>query len=364
MVDYLCYLLRVKNNYVKFTTATDTQHSNTTLDIQEIRRGLKNFVHDEVGTSAKLLNLTESDGHAGLTFLFEVLEGNGSTNGYVIKLPPKGVKRKGNTDVYRQAPLLRALRENGMAVPRVPWAFEENDWFDVPFIVMERLPGHVYFAWDPSSVFERSKSEATSLWTQCVRNLPSLHCFDWRHQLSNWHAPISPEAQITYWEQVYVQAPEPNWAKAAEACERLLLDTLPDEEPVGLFHGDYQPGNILYDRGQLTGIIDWELSGIGAQLLDLGWLMMAADDANWTEHWHPISPPTTKHIRQIYESERGSAFHSAPWYQALAGYRLGCIACLNVKLHRKGQRHDPIWERIAPSVLKLFNVAGNLAATL
>ena len=171
-----------------------------------------------MGASAKLLNLKGSDGHAGLTFLFDVLEGNGSTREYVIKLPPKGVKRKGNTDIYRQAPLLRALRTNNIPVPRVPWAFENNHWFDVPFIIMERLRGDVYFVWEPSSVFARTKSEATSLWTQCVRNLPRLHCFDWQHQLADWQAPLSLEGQITYWEHVYVQEPDPSWSKASEAC--------------------------------------------------------------------------------------------------------------------------------------------------
>ena len=43
-------------------------------------------------------NVQESDGHAGLTFLFEVIDGQGAATGYVIKLPPKGVRRHGNTD--------------------------------------------------------------------------------------------------------------------------------------------------------------------------------------------------------------------------------------------------------------------------
>ena len=79
------------------------------MDIEELRAGLERFIADEVGSSSKLESLAESDGHAGLTFLFDIVESSGLTKGFVIKLPPKGVKRKGNTDVYRQAPLLRAL---------------------------------------------------------------------------------------------------------------------------------------------------------------------------------------------------------------------------------------------------------------
>ncbi|HEX9843585.1 MAG TPA: hypothetical protein VGC20_12585 [bacterium] len=40
--------------------------------------------------------------------------------------------------------------------------------------------------------------------------------------------------------------------------------------------------------------------------------------------------------------------------------RFGVIGCLNVKLHRKGQRHDPMWERFAPSIPFLFGRAAAL----
>ncbi len=331
------------------------------MDIEELRAGLERFIADEVGSSSKLGSLTESDGHAGLTFLFDIVKSSGLTQGFVIKLPPKGVKRKGNTDVYRQAPLLRALHADGVPVPRVPWAFDENDWFDVPFIVMERLPGRVFFLWDPPAIFNRSKSESHSLWEQCARALPKVHRFDWRDHLPDWETPETLESQIRRWERIYAQAPEPAWIEAAEACERALLDTLPGDEPTGLFHGDYQPGNVLYHDGIMSGIIDWELSGIGAQLLDVGWMMMSADQAYWTEKWRPIHPMEPAKIRQIYESEMGREFDAIPWYQALAGYRIGCIACINVKLHRKGQRRDPIWEKIALSVPAFFEGARKIA---
>lgn len=334
------------------------------MEIAELRPALERFVSEEIGTGARLADLSESDGHAGLTFLFDVADRTGAKTGYVIKLPPKGVKLKGNTDVYRQAPLLRALHAAGVPVPSVPWAFEDNPWFDVPFIVMERLPGRVFFVWDPPAVFNRSKAESEPLWEQCARALPRLHQVDWRTDLGDWEAPESLPDQITRWERIYAQAPEPEWVTAAEACERALLDALPDGEPTGLFHGDYQPGNVLYHEGRLTGIIDWEISGIGANLLDVGWLMMTADRANWTEQWHPLHPIAPSAIRAIYESEMGRTYPAIPWFQALAGYRLGSIACLNVKLHRKGQRHDPIWENIALSVLPMFNRARELVASI
>jgi aminoglycoside phosphotransferase (APT) family kinase protein len=126
---------------------------------------------------------------------------------------------------------------------------------------------------------------------------------------------------------------------------------------VGLVHGDYQPGNVLFEDGRAVAVIDWELSGIGAQGLDLGWLMMSADPAMWAEPERPRFVPSPQEVQRLYETRSGRAVEAADWYQALAGFRLASIACLNVKLHRKGQRHDPIWERFAASVMPMFERA-------
>ena len=334
------------------------------MDIEELRAALSAFISAELGGAARVVDLQESDGHAGLTFLFEVADAQGARSGYVIKLPPKGVRRHGNTDVYRQAPLMRALFEAGVPVPRVPWAYDDNPWFEVPFIVMERLPGRVFFVWDPPAMFERSAAAAEPLWEQCATALAHMHQFDWRTHLADWEKPEALTDQITRWERIYAQAPEPAWIKAAEATEKALFATRPDGEPVGLFHGDYQPGNLLYHAGKLTGIIDWEISGIGAKLLDIGWLMMIADAANWTPVYHPIFPLSPERLRAAYEHGVGQRYEEIPWYQALAGYRLASIACLNVKLHRKGQRHDPAWEKIGLSVMPMYARAQAILAAL
>lgn len=331
------------------------------MQLAEVETGLRGFVQATFGTSAALLSLTESDGHAGLTFLFTVRHAE-RTQDYVIKLPPKGVRRHGNTDVLRQAPLLRALHADGLPVPDVPWAHDDNPWFEVPFIVMERLPGRTFFVWAPAPATPRDVTTCTRFWEQSAQTLARLHAFDWRGRLVNWEEPASLEGEITRWERIYAQAPEPAWIAAAEATERRLLDSLPQAPAQGLFHGDYQPGNCLYEGGRLVGVIDWELSGLGAHLLDLGWLAMIGDPLNWTPGWQPLHPPPTARLRACYVEAGGRDDPELPWYQALAGYRLACITCLNVKLHRKGQRHDPIWENNARSVLPMLARAQALIA--
>ncbi len=331
---------------------------------QTLRDQLDVFVARHFPPEARVYDFRESDGHAGLTFLFAVEHAAGRREQFVLKIPPKGVKRRGNTDVYRQAPLLRTLHAAGLPVPDVPYASPDEDVFGVPYIVMQRLPGHVFFVWDPPAVFERTEATAVPLWQQCADALVEIHNFDWREPLANWDQPELLHAQVRRWEKIYRHAEEEKWVTMAAKVQQLLLDKLPDGQPIGLFHGDYQPGNCLYEDQRLCGIIDWELSGIGARLLDIGWLMMAADYENWCAAWRPVCAPPPQELRETYEAGMGQSYPDIPWYNAFAGFRLASIACLNVKLHRSGQRHDPIWECMAQCIVPMYARARHILESI
>ena len=101
-------------------------------------------------------------------------------------------------------------------------------------------------------------------------------------------------------------------------------------------------------------LIDWELASIGSQGLDVGWLLMMSDGEAWDPSWRPVAPVSRDDLIDAYREAGGPALFDIEWYQALAHYRLGAIACLNVKLHRTGKRPDSLWERFAPSISTLF----------
>ena len=117
---------------------------------------------------------------------------------------------------------------------------------------------------------------------------------------------------------------------------------------------------MLYDAGRLSGVIDWELASIGSRLLDVGWLMMLADARSWHAEWKPVCPLSPAEIAARYKAAMGEPREDLPWYQALAGYRLGAISCLNVHLHRSGRRPDAIWERFALAIPALFARAASI----
>ncbi len=54
-----------------------------------------------------------------------------------------------------------------------------------------------------------------------------------------------------------------------------VVDSLWDDKvitaPMTLTHGDYQSGNVIWDNGTMTGIIDWEGASRGPAGYDIGW---------------------------------------------------------------------------------------------
>lgn len=322
----------------------------------ELSVRLNRLMESECGAGTRVTNLgVMEDGHAGLTFGFDLLEGSGRPGGgYVLKLAPVGVRRRGNTDVYRQAPLLRGLKKAGMPVPAVPWASPHEDALGAPFIIMERLPGRVFFVWEPHRSFARDEGPVRAKWLQAAGMLARLHQVDWRTVLADWEPPRALRDEVDTWTSLLRHAETPALADKGAELHGLLATHMPDADPIGVVHGDFQPGNILYADDGATAIIDWELSSIGAQGLDVGWLMMMADDLAWPPACRPIAPLARADLLEAYRGAGGPALFRSDWYQALAHFRLGSIGCLNVKLHRSGKRPDRFWESFAPAIPVLF----------
>lgn len=299
-------------------------------------------------------------GHAGLSFGFRVEFRGQVVDDLVVRLPPKGVRRSGNTDVLRQVPLLRALGAAGVPVPPVPWFDADERWFGVPYIMTTKLPGSTYQVRDPDpAVADIAPGEALG---QAIDALAAIHTFDWRTHLAEWEEPKELEGEIRFWDPILAKSADPAWIQLGERVRDRLVDTMPTGGEIGVFHGDFQTNNVLFDQGRLNAVLDWEISGIGDQLLDIGWLLMMNDAASWAHGAEIPELPPFEQLVERYAAAVGRevTLGDVAWYRALAGYRFGVISCFNVMLHRTGKRPDPEWEHIAPSVEYLFGRAADL----
>jgi aminoglycoside phosphotransferase (APT) family kinase protein len=174
----------------------------------------------------------------------------------------------------------------------------------------------------------------------------------------DWERPRTLQEEISFWAPLLEKADDPSWAAAGLALRDALLADPPAEPDIGLVHGDFQTNNVLFDKaGRLAAIVDWELSGIGACLLDLAWLALFTDPGCWGPRHRAAMRVTAAPawLQRRYERATGRDTAGFDWYRALACYRFGVISVFNVRLHRTGRRVDSTWEEYAESITTLFD---------
>ncbi len=94
---------------------------------------------------------------------------------------------------------------------------------------------------------------------------------DWK-KASYLGAPIALEEDVIRWDRFVEKAAQPQFLKLVPKVRELLLKSMPEDSPVGIFHGDFQWSNLFYsNHGKLLAVIDWELVAVGAVLNDVGW---------------------------------------------------------------------------------------------
>ncbi len=317
---------------------------------------------------AVVRELRAMPGHAGLSFGFSVADPTGELDRLVVRMPPKGVRRAGNTDVLRQVPLLRGLAAAGVPVAPLVWWDADERWFDVPYFMTRFLPGHTYDVRSPAP--EVADLACADVLRAAVEALAQVHAVDHEVALAGWEAPRELAAEIEFWVPLLAKAAEPGWAELGRRTHDLLVRNVPADPRVGVFHGDFQTNNVLFRAGgpsaapvEVVAVLDWEISGIGAQLLDLGWLLFMLDAGSWAEgHGALAHVPPFEQLVGWYAAASGRPVEldDVAFYRALSGYRFGVISGLNVMLHRTGKRPDPEWERIALSVPSMFTRACEL----
>jgi aminoglycoside phosphotransferase (APT) family kinase protein len=170
---------------------------------------------------------------------------------------------------------------------------------------------------------------------------------------------------VERWDRFLPKLAEPDRFALQPRVRERLLATLPEGAPIGLFHGDFQVANLFFSfAGELLAVIDWELTGIGATLNDVGWLATFNTKVAWDETRGPMIPsggfPSGDELIALYQDAWGAKLPDIAWFRALAAYKFSIIAGFNLGLHRRGKRHDPLWEITGLSIEPLLEHAAEL----
>ncbi|HLZ71645.1 MAG TPA: phosphotransferase family protein [Dehalococcoidia bacterium] len=330
-----------------------------TLD--DLHARLIPFCRAQTGDPQALVSRVEvMPGHAGFSYGFTVdyrAESGPHSESFVLRLPPPNVKLEGTADVLRQVRVLGAVRGSGVPVVRVRWSGDDPRWFDRPYFVVPRLAGDTLRT-TPGEWGAALPAETLSFMArQAIEALAALHRIDWQQAIPEWAPPLEPEADVQRWDRFAERAADPELVRLWPELKRRLLQRLPREPRMGIFHGDFQWSNLFYATSdhRLLAVIDWELVGIGPVLNDLGWIMVFSDPQSWAHAGRSTAPmPLPAELQAVYTDAFGADPGDVAWYRALAGYKFAIIGGFNLMLHRRGKRHDPHWEELAPSIPRLF----------
>jgi aminoglycoside phosphotransferase (APT) family kinase protein len=331
------------------------------MELSELEQRLGPFCRAQYDNpDLRVFDVVKMPGHAGFSYGFSVAHG-ARVERWFIRLPPPNVQWKGTADVLRQVEVLNAL--DGTHVPHcsVKWCGADLEWFGCPYFIVPLLEGDVLRLAPGEWGASLSEEQLFALGRQAMTALAEVHKLDWRSRAPYLGDPLPFEDDVVRWDRFYERAADPERLARAPEVRRKLLATLPSNAPVGIFHGDFQTSNLLCSRrGDLLAVIDWELTGIGATLNDVGWICTFSDAAAWdTTSPRPmfLDPDT---LARLYAEAYGAPLPELTWFRALAAYKFAIISGFNLSLHRRGRRHDPLWEVTSLSMSPLIDRALDL----
>ena len=265
--------------------------------------------------------------------------------------------------MLRQVAALNALWETAVPHCRVRWSGDDLEWFGCPYFVVPKLDGDVLRLGPGEWASALDDEVHLAMGRQAMTALAGIHKVD-SARAPYLGDPVPFNEDVERWDRFYERAADPECLARVPDCRRRLLDTLPSDAPVGIFHGDFQTSNLFFSLPtaerppELLAVIDWELTGIGATLNDVGWICTFSDRDAWAkgtgERPMFLDPET---LMALYVEAYGDPLPDLNWFRELAAYKFAIITGFNLSLHRRGKRVDPSWEVTKNSMAPLIDRA-------
>jgi len=241
-----------------------------------------------------------------------------------------------DSSIDRQVRVMQALAGTAVPVPRLLGREEGAHVLGAPFVVMQRVAGHVpqenplYHreGWfhDVDSAAQRRH------WFSGIDTLAAIAQVDWQAGGLDFLAPppgVSVlEQQFQTWTHMlqWVEAgarPYPHLHTALA----WLRHHAPPAGPVSLSWGDAKLGNCVFDaQGRVAAALDWEQATLAHPVDDLAWWLML-DECLSDGYCVPrlSGLPTRQETVAHWERATGLRADDLPFYEVFAAWRMALI---------------------------------------
>jgi aminoglycoside phosphotransferase (APT) family kinase protein len=219
---------------------------------------LRRLVHS-LEPGAKLLRAwTLTGGVSARLTALEIENSDSAKKKLVVRQHGEADRKRNPRIAVDEFKLLQLLQEEGVAVPMPYYLDDSCQILPAPYLVIEYIEGKPEF----------HPPDLPRFTDELAAHLARIHT------VAASHPGLA-----------FLPSEEERLAKKLAAIPATLDDTLseglirdalerawpfPQHNREALLHGDYWPGNILWDEGRLLAIIDWEDAALGDPLADLG----------------------------------------------------------------------------------------------
>lgn len=202
--------------------------------------------------------------------------------------------------VKREWTVLTALARAGAPAPRPLWLDEAGDTFGRMTMVTTCLPGRGLLA--PRDLGSYVRQLAGAIFQ--VHQTP----------LTATERVLLPDQHADLLKLLDRNAPPERlarWPLGAGVWRALKHCPLPKSSaPGSLLHGDFWPGNTVWQRGKLTGVVDWEQPRIGNPAQDVGYCQV--------DLTHLFGLEAAQAFREAYEAAAGHPLPDLPFWELYA----------------------------------------------
>jgi aminoglycoside phosphotransferase (APT) family kinase protein len=319
-------------------------------DLAATRQQLQTWFEHKFGGTTEVSDLHAANRASGwssecLVFAAEIA---GSTNDYVVRIPPAGGGIFREYDLGAQTLTQELLHDHGIATPSPIYYEADPSWIGAKFMVMPRILGHT-----PSDT-----SYAKRGWLHDAGPAVQRRAHDsFLETLAGLqHVPVGEAAwlarprgvgvtaELAWWHE-YVRWGNDNQVPdlMAQAFDWLVRHQPAEVGDLSVCWGDARLSNAIFDdTGQIVGALDWEQACVCPAETDFAWWLATRRqmlEVNGLD-LDPELPgfDSRETVIRRYEEMIGRPLTDLGWYETFAMVRMGCcILRTQVLLRKIGQ---------------------------